>query len=82
MRQQSHNKCVEASHSLLEKTCLYFEAVSNFSGGMKSCRFAVEAESMIVNLPLRYFKRYEYLLVQIKLHIFLIKRVRTQCYKF
>ena len=44
------------SHSLVEKTCLYFEEVSDFSGGMKSCRFAVEAESMSIYLPLLYFK--------------------------
>ena len=52
MRQQSHNN----SHSLVEKTCLYFEVVSDFSGGMKSGRFALVAESMSINLPPRYFE--------------------------
>ena len=55
------------SHSLIEKTCLYFEAVFNFSGGwnlvvlpLKSaihgCKFT----------PMLFQEWYEYFLVQIK----------------
>ena len=44
MCQQSHNECAEFTHCL-KKACLYFAGVSNFSGGFKSCRFVIEAES-------------------------------------
>ena len=60
MDQQSHKKCVDVTHWLKIHVCL-LRQFSIFPGGLKPCRFAVEAESMGVNLPPCY-----YFLVQIE----------------
>ena len=39
MRQQSHNKHADVTQSLVEKACLYCEAVFDFSGGIEILSF-------------------------------------------
>ena len=49
MHQQSHKKCVEATHWLKKHVCVLRE-FSIFPGGFKSYCFAIEAGSMGVKL--------------------------------
>ena len=64
---QSHNKRVDVTQSLVEKACLYCEAVFDFSGGIEILSFCgIGRIHECKFTPVLLQERYEYFLVQIE----------------